>query len=264
MRSSAPNGGSSVCVGIFTTNELAKLPDAPDAIKMAIPLPVVFENAQPLSSDSLEPAVSRVTVILSTSGPFTIGGQPKVAFLSGPRTTPLPVIYPQDASCVEWSFSVFETRALLDIDPKDISESVVDLSALPKTETLQRILEDQTICASISLNTDDLSRDMQLLKAAWPSLSAGRSRSLAAVSSDLGVTLRRLELAFQNAIGLTPKQLQSLLRFEQVSKLLGTDETLSSIAHKLGYSDQSHMTRHVSRFSGLTPSALRRALAIPA
>lgn len=264
MSSSAPTGRSSGCVGIFTTNELAKLQDALDAVSMATPLPIVFEHAQPLSSDSLEPAVSRVTVILSTSGPFTISGQPKVAFLSGPRTTPLPVIYPPNASCLEWSFSVFETRALLGINPKDISESVFDLSALPKTETLRRILDGQTISAATSLNTDDVSRDMQLLKAAWPALSAGRSRSLAAVSSDLGVTLRRLELAFQSAIGFTPKQLQSLLRFEQVSQLLGTDETLSSIAHKLGFSDQSHMTRHVSRYSGLTPSALRRALTISA
>ena len=62
---------------------------------------------------------------------------------------------------------------------------------------------------------------------------------------------------FRKYIGLTPKQYQRVLRFNDVFQLMQGDQFLSwsDIAHRCGYSDQSHFIREFKHFSGFNPES---------
>jgi AraC-like DNA-binding protein len=91
-------------------------------------------------------------------------------------------------------------------------------------------------------------------------------RPIAEMAARLGVSVRRLERAFQHTVGLTPKMFARISRFQRVAAILdGAPEEapanrLASVALECGYYDQSHLVRDVRAFAGDTPVALRDAL----
>jgi len=62
---------------------------------------------------------------------------------------------------------------------------------------------------------------------------------------------------FKRYIGLTPKQYQRVLRFNDVFQQMQNDQFVSwsDIAHRCGYSDQSHFIREFKHFSGFNPES---------
>jgi AraC-like DNA-binding protein len=69
------------------------------------------------------------------------------------------------------------------------------------------------------------------------------------------VTERQLERKFKMTVGISPKKLQRIARFERSLQLLASAaySQLTEIAHQLDYSDQSHFIKDFSAFSGMTP-----------
>lgn len=69
------------------------------------------------------------------------------------------------------------------------------------------------------------------------------------------VSERQLERQFLASVGISPKKYQRLLRFEKALMLLrnASYSKLTSIAHELHYSDQSHFIKDFKSLSGLTP-----------
>lgn len=67
---------------------------------------------------------------------------------------------------------------------------------------------------------------------------------------------------FRKHFRATPGEYQRRLRIDWAKEQLQKDDlTLSEIAYQAGFADQSHLTRHFKRQTGLTPQAFRRALA---
>ncbi len=81
-----------------------------------------------------------------------------------------------------------------------------------------------------------------------------------------GLSERQLERRFNDAIGVSPKLLGSILRFRALFDAL--NETASDgprapwldAAIAIGYFDQAHMIRDFRRFAGQPPQAFYRAL----
>jgi AraC-like DNA-binding protein len=73
-------------------------------------------------------------------------------------------------------------------------------------------------------------------------------------------TVRTLERKFKQSSGYTVKDVSALMRFEQVRNQLWLypDSNLAGLAHELGYTDQSHLSREFKRYSGTTPAAFAR------
>ncbi|MBB6274158.1 AraC-like DNA-binding protein [Pedobacter cryoconitis] len=73
-------------------------------------------------------------------------------------------------------------------------------------------------------------------------------------------TVRTLERKFKQSSGYTVKDVSAVMRFEQVRNQLWTypDSNLAGLAHELGYTDQSHLSREFKRYSGTTPAAFAR------
>jgi AraC-like DNA-binding protein len=74
------------------------------------------------------------------------------------------------------------------------------------------------------------------------------------------IELRSLERLFKNNVGVTPKELSKIIRFQSVLKRLkdkNFDGNLLPLALEMGYYDHSHFTNEIKEFSELTPSQLR-------
>jgi AraC-like DNA-binding protein len=91
-------------------------------------------------------------------------------------------------------------------------------------------------------------------------LLPGRTEDVASLPSELYISERTLRRRVQAAIGLPPKVLHRMLRFQGFLALAhgreGDAAELAMLAAQAGFADQSHLTRECLRLAGLSPRAL--------
>jgi len=80
--------------------------------------------------------------------------------------------------------------------------------------------------------------------------------SLADIAALCNITPRYLQRIFADKIGLRPKQLQRIMRFQHTLSALTTTEKkeLTRITYDAGYCDQSHFIREFRQFTNMSPS----------
>jgi AraC-like DNA-binding protein len=85
----------------------------------------------------------------------------------------------------------------------------------------------------------------------------GGSAAIEGLAADAGISRRQLERKFRDWVGLRPKTLGRILRFQRVFKALAAGPAdWAGIAAECGYCDQSHLIRDFRQFAGDCPSAL--------
>ena len=74
----------------------------------------------------------------------------------------------------------------------------------------------------------------------------------------LMISERQFEKRFSQTVGLSPQFYIRVKRYNEAVRLMQTGhyERLTDIAHALNYYDQSHFTRDIKAFSGITPKSL--------
>jgi AraC-like DNA-binding protein len=95
----------------------------------------------------------------------------------------------------------------------------------------------------------------------WRRLVAARGRvQVGAVAAELGWSRRHLTERFREELGLSPKSLARVLRFEHAHELATARDPLpwADVATVSGYADQAHLVRDWSEFTGRTPTGWRR------
>ena len=89
-----------------------------------------------------------------------------------------------------------------------------------------------------------------------------RTSEVTSLTESLYISERQLRRRCLAAIGLAPKALHRMLRFQGFLALAGQrdhpSDELALLAAQAGYADQSHLTRESVRLAGLTPRALLR------
>ncbi|MEN2402497.1 helix-turn-helix domain-containing protein [Flavobacterium sp. MC2016-06] len=102
--------------------------------------------------------------------------------------------------------------------------------------------------------------DNTLFKAGTAMRESNGNLPVSELAASAHATVRTLERKFKQSSGFTLKDVSSLVRFEQVRNQLMTDpETnIAGLAHELGYTDQSHLSREFKRYSGTTPGIFAR------
>jgi AraC-like DNA-binding protein len=87
--------------------------------------------------------------------------------------------------------------------------------------------------------------------------SGGRA-AIGALAGELGWSHRRLIARFRDAVGMPPKRVARILRFERLTALVGADPSVgwARAAAECGFADQAHLAREVRDLSGLTPTGL--------
>lgn len=102
--------------------------------------------------------------------------------------------------------------------------------------------------------------DSMLFKAGVAMREANGTMPVGQVAAAAHATVRTLERKFKQSSGYTVKDVSGLMRFEQVRNRLWLypDANIAGLAHELGYTDQSHLSREFKRYSGITPAAFAR------
>jgi AraC-like DNA-binding protein len=107
---------------------------------------------------------------------------------------------------------------------------------------------------------DGVTSNAMLFKAGVAMHKANGTIPVSEVAEAAHATVRTLERNFKQSSGHTVKDVSALMRFEQVRNRLwhSPEVNLAGLAHELGYTDQSHLSREFKRFSGTTPAAFAR------
>lgn len=105
-----------------------------------------------------------------------------------------------------------------------------------------------------------VSMDSMLFKAGVAMQEANGIMPVSQVAAAAHATVRTLERKFKESSGYSVKDVSGLMRFEQVRNRLWLypNSNLAGLAHELGYTDQSHLSREFKRYSGTTPAAFAR------
>jgi AraC-like DNA-binding protein len=97
------------------------------------------------------------------------------------------------------------------------------------------------------------------------SILASQRATVGAAARHAGLSSRQLRRLFDEHIGLPPKTLHTILRFQRLRGWLATSgpalATLARAAADCGYFDQAHLCRDCTRLGGLTPATLLAASA---
>ena len=81
-------------------------------------------------------------------------------------------------------------------------------------------------------------------------------RDLAAVA---GLSISQFDRRFRAAFGQTPSRFLIRYRLTQASqRLVRTNETISQIAHEVGFYDHSHFSREFQSMFGVAPGRYRK------
>ncbi len=81
--------------------------------------------------------------------------------------------------------------------------------------------------------------------------------SLSGIAQEIGVHPVYLGRDFRRTYGCSVGEAVRMARVEAALALMKQDLPLSEVATRVGFADQSHMTRTIRRVTGLTPSQLR-------
>ncbi len=92
---------------------------------------------------------------------------------------------------------------------------------------------------------------------AWARLrSSGGAVAIATLAGEVGWSRRHLAARFRADVGLPPKAVARIMRFERVTRTLSANHGhgLADVAYACGYADQAHLNRDFRAFAGTTPT----------
>ncbi len=82
------------------------------------------------------------------------------------------------------------------------------------------------------------------------------------LANECGISKTHFNRLFQTLLRMTPSQYLIALRIQSAKRLLaGGDESVSTIAHRVGFFDQSHFAKRFRVATGMSPSEYRQQFA---
>jgi AraC-like DNA-binding protein len=194
-----------------------------------------------------------------------VGGQP---LLVGPQTGPLVRTLSPGATIVSLRLRPESAAAVLGVPAHELADQIVSLEdVLPATRFLYEQIATEPKRAVAVLEG---AVNAQLAGGATTDRMvafgverlAARATRVSSVASSMFVSERQLRRRFKAAVGLSPKKLERVLRFQRFLALVHTGGWsrlgLARTAVALGYADQAHLTRECVYLSGLPPAELIR------
>jgi AraC-like DNA-binding protein len=174
------------------------------------------------------------------------------------------------ASMVGVHFKPGGAAAFLGVAPGELADRHVDLDALWGSAAIA--LRERLCAASTdrdrfaALEAALLTR-MQAHREGHPVVPFALQQlskpgvTVGEVASDVELSRRRLITVFTAEVGMTPKRLSRVMRFQRAAALVRRSAApdWARLAVECGYFDQSHLIRDVGEFAGTSPAQLRPA-----
>ena len=231
------------------------------------------ENGRRLDG-SVEMASLVVPLVIGFGAPFSIalGRKPKRgdnygSFTSGLYAGHVLIDSTGDSACIQVNFTPLGAYRFFGLPMRELSARMVTLADLADAEigVLARRLEDAV----------DWTRRLDLTEAfvlarirRGPAVDAAVASAyrelafchgdirIAAIAARLGWSRKHLSQRFQDEVGLSPKAVARIFRFNRLLTLAGAERSAdwAGLAVECGYADQAHLTREFAEFAGTTPT----------
>jgi AraC-like DNA-binding protein len=203
---------------------------------------------------------SDVVVILSFGHEWLIDSERRGSFVGGLRCSQVTTEHAGWSCGMHIGFVPWAAHALLGVPMHELAATTVPFEELLPIELLGRLEDTPSWNARFGLLDEALGQRLVNARAvspgviwAWEQLrhTHGRSR-VGALAQELGWSRKRLVARFREQVGLTPKAVGRLLRFERARALAGT-MSWTELAFECGFADQPHLISEFRSFSGRTP-----------
>jgi AraC-like DNA-binding protein len=217
-------------------------------------------SARPLSRR--EVPSGDVTLILSPDSELRVPER-HVSFVAALHERPALVEHPGRQHGLEVKLTPLGAHALFGLPMHELANRVIELDDLGAGELVDGVWgaggwdgRFAALDAALARRLETAAPPSTELAWAWGRLRASGGRvPIGELASELGWSHRRLIRGFRERIGLPPKTIGRMLRFERVARLLREQGSprLAEIAYDCGYFDQAHLNRDFREFAGTTP-----------
>jgi AraC-like DNA-binding protein len=191
------------------------------------------------------------------------------SFVAGLADGPVVVSHGGSARCLQVDLAPLAARRLLELPMSELanrSVSLEDVLGPAAHELAGRVadapgwperfaLVERALAARLA---DAPALDPGVVWSLGVLAGSGGRVPIGALAGELGWSHRRLIARFRDAVGMPPKRVARILRFERLTALIGAEPAIgwARAAAECGFADQAHLAREVRDLSGLTPTRL--------
>jgi AraC-like DNA-binding protein len=206
-----------------------------------------------------------------------VGQVPRVV---GPLTGPMVEVLAPGTTVVGVRFRPGAAASVLDLPASELLDLAVDTdrlwgrSAVALGERIDRAASPADALADLQRHVvgrlGDAPGPDPLVSEAVRQLMPWRAADVGSLTSRLSISERQLRRRCQAAVGLAPKALHRVLRFQGFLALVQSalargrepaGDGLAALAADAGYADQAHLTRECLRLTGVTARTFLRQTA---
>jgi AraC-like DNA-binding protein len=224
-----------------------------------------------------------LTFILSLGQPIVTGATPSQAWgdtarrteilVAGLHDAPAYVVQPEVQSGIQLAVHPLAAHSIFGTPASRLpAEAISGADVLgPEVERLrQRLLEPSSWSQRFDLVAHYLRRRVDArgrrrarpeVVAAWSWLTRRQGAcSIAELAGHVGVSPRHLRALFGAEVGISPKQVAALMRFDATKQDIaravvdGGPLRLTELAHRRGFYDHAHLDAEFRRFAGTSPT----------
>jgi AraC-like DNA-binding protein len=206
---------------------------------------------------------ARIVLVISFGPRLDIDGRSFGSFVAGLHDAPALTEHDGEGHGMQAYLTPLGARRLLGVPMGELTRQVVELEDLigrndlserlataPDWRTLFALLEREI--ARRTLAAPPVAAELEW---AWRRLQDGVP--IGALADELGWSRRHMTATVRRELGLAPKPLAKLLRFERALERLRAGAPLPDVALDSGYYDQAHFNRDFRTFTGMTPTEYR-------
>lgn len=200
------------------------------------------------------------------------GSEREESFVAGMHDGPT-LVQPESGrwSCIELRLTPVAAHRILRLAMHELANRTVAIdNVVPETRELgDRLRDTRSWPERFELVEAFLMRRLDLTPApagevvwSWEELRRTSGRApIAALAGEIGWSHRRLIAHFREQVGVAPKTVARVMRFDRAVQAVRSSEAgLAEIAFDSGYFDQAHMNREFQALGGTTPGAFRGSL----
>jgi AraC-like DNA-binding protein len=205
----------------------------------------------------------RIVLVVSFGPAMDVDGRRFTSFVAGLHDRPALTEHAGEGHGMQAYLTPLGARRLLGMPMAELTGRVVELedvigrnhlaerlATAPDWATrltlLERAIAERTLAAPPVAPE---------LEHAWRRLQSGVA--IGELARELGWSRRHLTATVRRELGLAPKPLAMLLRFERAVQRLRAGVPLADLALDSGYYDQAHFNRDFKGFADLTPTEYR-------
>ena len=219
-----------------------------------------------------------IPLILNFGSPWNVVSSatgPRVShdsFVAGLSVAPAYVGAAGPATCMQVNLTPLGAHMFFGLPMHELANEVVPLeAALPRgVGPLAEALQDKRswnerfalLDAVLLARLAEARAPSPDVAWAWSILERTHGRApIGWICERLGRSRRHLAARFREQVGLPPKTVARIMRFDHAISMLGREGAdLAGVAFECGYYDQAHLNRDFREFAGTSPAAFVRQI----